>query len=103
MQEKYIWTNHAHYKMRRYRLSESLIKRIIRYPARTEESIVPGTIACMKPAQSKNYSEIWAMYKIARGKSHGQIKIITAWRYPAKSPERDPIPREILNEIQSLL
>ena len=32
-----------------------------------------------------------------------KIKIITAWRYPGKSPERDPIPAEILREIKSIL
>lgn len=32
-----------------------------------------------------------------------KIKIITAWRYPGKSPARDPIPAEILREIKSLL
>lgn len=96
----YIWTNHAEYKIRRYKLSQSLVKRVIRHPARTEESIVPGTIACMKPAQSKKYQEIWAMYKLMPSK---QIKIITAWRYPGESPQRDPIPPEILKEIHSLI
>ena len=100
LKQKYLWTSHAYYKMRHYRLSESLIKRVIRYPQRTEESIVPGTIACMRPAQSKNYSEIWAMYKPTKLK---QLKVITAWRYPAKSPRRDPIPKEILEEVRSLL
>lgn len=32
-----------------------------------------------------------------------QIKIITAWRYPGISPERDPVPEEILREVRSLL
>lgn len=32
-----------------------------------------------------------------------KIKIITAWRYPGKSPARDPIPAEILREIKNLL
>lgn len=36
-----------------------------------------------------------------RGKK--QIKIITAWRYPGKSPERDPIPADILREIKAIL
>lgn len=29
-----------------------------------------------------------------------QIKIISAWRYPGVSPERNPIPDEILREIE---
>lgn len=32
-----------------------------------------------------------------------KIKIITAWRYPGKSPARDPIPAEILREIKNIL
>lgn len=99
--------------MRRYGLSESRLKRIIRYPKRVEESIVPGLIAAMQPAGTKKYQELWVMYKIEnsnvkakmskpqmRGK---QIKIITAWRYPGKSPERDPVPQEILNEIKNAI
>ncbi len=113
--EKYAWTNHSQYKMRRYGLSAQRVKRIIRYPARTEEAIVPGLVAAMQPAGGKNYSEIWAMYKVAGSKTENQIlksggatggakiKIITAWRYPGKSPARDPIPKEILDEIRELI
>lgn len=67
--------------------------------------------------------EIWAMYQLrSRGaisKSQFPIsraqeqkglntkykiqntkyKIISAWRYPGVSPERDPIPKEILREL----
>lgn len=32
-----------------------------------------------------------------------KIKVITAWRYPGKAPERDPVPLEILREIRALL
>lgn len=111
--DKHIFTNHALYKMRHYRLSESLVKRVVRFPKRIEESIVPNTIACMRPAQSKNYSEVWAMYvlteRLANSKSQiinskiKQIKIITAWRYPGKSPKRDPIPSEIIEEVRKVL
>ena len=97
--QKYIWTNHSKYKMQYYRLSESLVKRIIRFPKRTEEGIVENTICAMKPAQSKNYHEIWTMYKLTGNK----IKIITAWRYPGKSPKRNPIPQEILDEVYNLI
>lgn len=99
----YIWTHHAHDKMRHYRLSESRIKRIIRYPDRMEEGIVENGIACMQPAGGKMYSEIWAMYVLSGTTIARQIKIITCWRYPGKSPNRDPIPAEILREIQTLL
>lgn len=100
---KYIWTNHSQYKMRCYSLSPQRIKRIIRYPLRVEEAIVSGLVAVMAPSGSKKYSEIWAMYKPikqANSKS-GQIKVITAWKYPGKSPARNPIPREIMEEIKS--
>ena len=122
----YVWTNHAREKMRFYRLTESRIKRIIRHPKRVEEGILEGAVACMQPAEGKNYSEIWAMYVIEKSKikdrkskwmegeipekfqnilnpNQGRIKIITAWRYPGKSPERDPVPEDILAEIRNLI
>jgi len=73
--------------------------------------------------------EIWAMYQSAGGGqaksakfqpmadpsgaekvqselvnliSKKQIKIISAWRYPGVSPKKDPIPREILEELENL-
>lgn len=120
-EETYIWTHHARDKLRYYRLTESRVKRIIRYPARVEEGIIEGAIACMQPAHGQavsgarpaaagrlakksQYSEIWTMYVVtpAAGKNK-KIKIITAWRYPGESPKRDPIPPEILREIRKLL
>ncbi|MDP4010393.1 MAG: hypothetical protein Q8P37_00830 [Candidatus Spechtbacteria bacterium] len=86
--------------MRYYRISISLVKKAIRYPARIEESVVPSTIACMIPASGKRYTEIWAIYTAMDTR---QIKIITAWRYPGKSPERNPIPEEILEEARNIL
>lgn len=93
--------------MRHYRLTESRIIRVLRYPARIEEGILEGAVACMQSAGGKKYSEIWAMYVLAKAKSKAQnakqLKIITAWRYPGKSPERDPIPTEVLREIKGLI
>ena len=147
MPEKYLWTSHSRVKMNYYRLTESRVKRIIRHPVRVEEGILEGAIACMQPADGKQYSEIWTMYVVVperpseklrsdpprrnssraglarpglpghRGRSTSQrfqrdvpplngvkkLKVITAWRYPGKSPERDPIPVEILREIKTLL
>jgi len=100
---KYLWTAHARLKMRQYGLSEGRVKRIIRFPARYEEGIAPKTVAVMQPAGSKRYQEIWVMYKLAKRANAKSIKIITAWRYPGKSPLRDPIPQEILQEIKRLL
>lgn len=100
---KYMWTHHSKEKMRYYRLSEARIKRIIRHPTRVEEGIFENAIAAMQPAGGKKYSEIWALYVLNKVKNTGGIKIITAWRYPGKSPERDPIPAEVLREIKQIL
>lgn len=100
---KYIWTHHSKEKMRYYRLSEARIKRIIRHPTRIEEGIFENAIASMQPAGGKNYSEIWTLYILEPFKGEKRIKIITAWRYPGKSPERDPIPGDVLREIKLVL
>ena len=97
--QRYSWTRHAFMKMRYYGISEGRIKRIIRYPKRIEEGIASNTIAVMQPTGTKRYQEIWVMYKLHKSK----IRIITAWRYPGKSPERDPIPVEIIKEVRRLL
>ncbi len=101
--EKYLWTNHSRDKMRYYRLTESRVKRVIRHPMRMEEGIIEDAIGVMQPAEGKKYSEIWALYVLAKFRGEKKIKIITAWRYPGKSPARDPIPPEILREIKSIL
>ena len=112
-EDKYIWTRHAQDKMRYYRLTEARIKRIIRNPKRTEEGVLDDAIACMQPAEGKNYSEIWTMYLLektddlsflsARKMQKSKFKIITAWRYPGRSPEGDPIPAKILREIRNII
>lgn len=96
--------------MRHYRLTESRVIRVLRYPLRIEEGILDGAVACMQSAGGKRYSEIWAMYLIKskskdqKAKEKGkQLKIITAWRYPGKSPERDPVPAEILRDVKNLI
>lgn len=123
---KYEWTNHVVRKMAYYGISESLIKRITRFPKRIEVGIAPGTIACMQPAGSKKQpSEVWVMYRsmaevavdlaskspsplLFRAKDRFNIwigtskkLIITAWRYPGASPigEPIPIPEDILDEV----
>ncbi len=104
--DKYYWTKHSLYKMRYYGLSGQRIKRIIRHPARIEEAIVPNLIAAMQPSGKKIYSEIWTIYALAKSNVKGQmsrVKVITAWRYPGKSPARNPIPQEILNEIKNVI
>jgi hypothetical protein len=102
IEDKYIWTSHAQAKMRHYNISESLVKRTIRHPDRVEEAIVEDLIAAMKKTGSKTYPELWVMYVPVKSDG-GKIKIITAWRFPAESKERDPIPPEILEEVRSVI
>lgn len=112
--DKYMWTSHVADKMGYYRISESLVKRVVRFPKRVEKGIAPRTTACMQSAGSKKHpSEVWVMYAEV-GKaliSNNQLsainfqrkkKIITAWRYPGISPigEPIPIPEGILNELE---
>lgn len=120
--EKYVWTNHAKDKMIYYRISESLVKRIVRFPKRKEEGIAPGTTAVMQSAGSRqNKHEIWVMYQEINAKlktksakqtlnsellgNQPKIRIISAWRYPGVSPvgKPIPIPDEILQELESIL
>ena len=87
--------------MQYYRLSESIIKRIIRMPKRIEKGVAENTIACMIPAGSKKKQELWVMYQQKGSRKH----IITAWRYPGVSPVREaiPIPDDILRELEGLV
>ncbi len=112
---KFYWTRHVWGKMVQYRISESLIRRIIRYPKRMEEGVAPDTLAAMIPAGSaKKPHEVWVMYakhlKVQNEKlkvnGHGsKVIVITAWRYPGISPVRTqvPVPRDILNELDDVL
>ena len=90
--------------MAHYQISPSLVKRIIRFPKRIEEGIADNTVAVMKPAGTSRYSEVWVMYQTvpATSKNKPRLKIIAAWRYPAESSARDPIPEDILQEIKSV-
>lgn len=112
--EKYEWTQHAVVKMKQYGLTAQRVLRVVKNPQRVEEGIVKNTIAVMQPASLRTKegkrvwsSEIWAMYQIKRKtqsekrKIFGQqrIRIISAWRYPGVSPKHDPIPEEILREL----
>lgn len=109
---KYLWTFHVRDKMKFYNISEGRIKRIIRHPKRIEDGVAPKTLAAMQPSDSKKYQEIWVMWQeVSKPKSkskkliigdRGSVKIISAWRYPGKSPARNPIPQSILDEIRNL-
>jgi len=120
---KYAWTNHVVGKMAYYKISESLVKRVVRFPNRIEKGIAPETTVCMQSAGSKKHpSEIWVMlqeldsggqrlysenqkpktknYKLETNRK----KIISAWRYPgiSKVGEPIPIPEDILDELTAL-
>jgi hypothetical protein len=115
---QYYWTEHVKFKMRFYGLSEQKIIGVISNPKRKEEGIVEKTIAVMKPVSPKMVSgkevwkqEVWVMYqkKCKNKKSirrptdkileKNPLKIISAWRYPGVSPQKNPIPEEILREV----
>ena len=98
--EKIYWTKHAKEKMRQYRLSEKRLKRVLRKPDRKELGIAPKTVAIMQTTGTKKHpTEIWLMYQ----KEKEKIKIISAWRYPGKSPigKPPPIPEDILWELKN--
>lgn len=98
--EKIIWTQHSRAKMRQYRFSEKRVIKIFRKPSRLEEGIASYTIAAMQPSGTKkNPSEVWVMYqKLKKPKA---VRIISAWRYPGKTPigERPIIPIDTLEEL----
>jgi hypothetical protein len=98
--ENIFWTKHAKAKMRQYQFSEKRVLRILRQPDRREEGILPGAIAQMQITGTKKHpTEAWMMYLILK-KPKG-IKIISAWRYPGRTPkdQRPVIPADILDEL----
>lgn len=113
--EKYEWTQHAAFKMKQYGLTAQRILRVVKNPQRVETGIVKNTIAVMQPTSMSTKDgkrvwnrEIWAMYQI-KPKTKDQksklislqkIRLISAWRYPGVSPKRDPIPEDILRELE---
>lgn len=127
---QYVFTLHAQYKMKQYGLSEQKVRSVIRHPQRTEEGIVKQTVAVMQPVSVKKAEgkevwkqEIWVMYQLRGSEAicnfqtsisqkkqntkykipntaQRQLRIISAWRYPGVSPKRNPIPDEILRELE---
>jgi len=106
--------------MRFYGISDSLVKRILRFPQRTEEGIALNTIASMKAAGSKrNQYELWVMYQVRKtgklakkiqdedlnilnklsevelneiSKTKPQIVVISTWKYPGITQKKNEIP-----------
>lgn len=98
---RFVWTQHARQKMRFYRIPEAKVKQIFNHPNRVEKGIAPRTIAAMKIAGSKKHPyEIWIMYQQTKAK----IKIISAWRYPGRSPlgEKIEIPDNVRQDLIAL-
>ena len=99
-ERKISWTLHSKMKLKQYRFSEKRILRIFRKPDRIEEGIAEGTIAAMQiTGTKKRPTEAWMMYVTLKKPSI--IKIISAWRYPGRTPkgERPIIPEDILKEL----
>ncbi|MEK9174218.1 MAG: DUF4258 domain-containing protein [Patescibacteria group bacterium] len=121
----YELTRHAEYKMQQYGLSLQKIKGVIRNPKRIEKGVAEKTIAVMQPVSPKKElgkseetwkQEVWVMYqkksknqKLASALGNKMnleletIRIISAWRYPGISPKNNPIPSEILLELEDEL
>lgn len=92
-----FWTNHSQAKMRRYRLTESRVKRVINHPKRVEEGIAEQTVALMQAAgSSKHPYEIWVMVQ----DTPKRRKVISAWRYPGQTKPGEPLPEVILKEFR---
>jgi len=103
-ERKIIWTTHSKMKLRQYRFSEKRVLRIFRKPNRVEEGIAPETIAAMEITGTKKHpTEAWVMYVVL--KRPKAIKIISAWRYPGRTPlgERPIIPEDTLKELEKLM
>ncbi|OGZ19080.1 MAG: hypothetical protein A2175_02040 [Candidatus Nealsonbacteria bacterium RBG_13_42_11] len=101
---KFFWTTHSKAKMRQYRFSEKRVLNVLRRPNRKEEGIAPNTIASMQITGTKKHpTEAWTMYQIL--KRPKGIKIISAWRYPGRTPagERPEIPDDTLRELYKLI
>lgn len=100
--KKVSWTQHVARKMMYYGISEALVRRVIRRPGRIEKGVAENTIAVMQPTGYARAKEVWVMYQILNQKSK-KIRVISAWRYPGRSPVRGPlpIPDDILAELGS--
>lgn len=122
--EQYQFTLHSQFKMKQYGLSEQRVRGVIRNPKRREVGIVQKTVAVMQPVSMKKVDgrevwkqEIWVMFQKQSTKNsqqkielsenpryllsaNGCLKVISAWRYPGVSPKRNPIPEEILRELE---
>jgi len=109
-----LWTKHSEAKMRFHGLSKQRVRRVLNSPKRIEIGIAPNTVAMMQIAGSKKHPhEIWVMLQknkkpIRRLADKNQkcdtvTKIISAWRYPGITKPGEPLPAEIISEMEESL
>jgi len=105
-----LWTKHSEVKMRFHGLSKQRVRRVLNSPKRIETGIAPNTVAMMQAAGSKKHPhEIWVMIvknkksKIKNQKYDITTKIISAWRYPGITKPGEPLPAEIISEMEESL
>jgi hypothetical protein len=74
--DTYLWTQHAEFKMKYYRLSKQKVLGVVRRPDRVEKGIVEDTVAAMQPVSPKVVGgkkvwkqEIWVMYQMKKTKN----------------------------------
>ena len=98
------WTSHSKMKMQYYRLSEGRVRRVLHSPMRIEEGVAENTIAIMQPvsmistikgAEDWN-QEIWVLLV----ETPSERRVISAWRYPGKTVPGEPLPAEIIREME---
>jgi hypothetical protein len=120
------FTRHAEYKMKQYGLSVQRVRTVMRNPRRVQEGVAKDTVAVMQPVSTRRKEgketwnqEIWVMYVQQKSVNKKQgtrdsasgnpryllsdncsLRVISAWRYPGVSPAGNPIPEEILREIE---
>ncbi len=110
---RFIWTQHARQKMRFYRIPETKVKQVFNHPDRVEKGIALNTIASMKISGSQKHPyEVWIMYQKTKAtllsqknfSSNSKIKIISAWRYPGRSPlgQKIEIPDNVRQDLINL-
>ncbi|MFH1346794.1 MAG: hypothetical protein ABIH10_00910 [Spirochaetota bacterium] len=103
-----LWTKHSEAKMRFHGLSKQRVRRVLNSPKRIETGIAPNTAAMMQTAGSKKHPhEIWVMIQNKRqaksDKKQAITKIISAWRYPGTTKPGEPLPAEIISEMEESL
>jgi len=70
---------------------------VLHTPKRVEQGIAPDTAAMMQRAGTlKHPYEIWVMVQ----DTDKHRKIISAWRYPGTTKPGEPLPEEILREVE---